>query len=79
MPNHHLRAPVVMGKEGDAVTRADTKPTALRSQPDEYDPSPIYCFGNGVPRVDTVLPLDILDEIRRLARRCCGVGAGSAC
>ena len=69
---------MVTGKEGNAATRADTKPTALRSQPDEYDPSPIYCFGNGVPREDTVSPLDILDEIRRLAWRCCGGGAGSA-
>ena len=47
----------------DDVTKVDTKPTALRSQPDEYDPNPIYFFGNGVPRMDTVLPSDILDEI----------------
>ena len=45
------------------MTKVDTKPTALRSQPDEYDPNPIYFFGNGVPRMDTVLPSDILDEI----------------
>ena len=47
----------------DDVTKVDTKPTALRSQPDEYDPNPIYFFGNGVPRMYTVLPSDILDEI----------------
>ncbi len=28
------------------------------------DPNPIYCFGNGIPRMDVVQPMDILNEIR---------------
>ena len=47
----------------DAVAKVNTKATALRLQPDEYDPNPIYFFGKGVPRMDTVLPSDILDKI----------------
>jgi len=54
---------MVTGKEDDNVTMVDTTPTALRSQPVEYDPNPIYCFGNGVPPMYTLLPSDILDEI----------------
>lgn len=29
------------------------------------DPNPIYCFGNGIPRMDVVLPSTVLSEIKK--------------
>ncbi|KAL7534589.1 hypothetical protein ACHAWF_004883 [Thalassiosira exigua] len=47
------------GKEGADLT----KPPAP-AIPDVEDPNPIYCFGDGKPRMDVVLPSRILEEIR---------------
>jgi hypothetical protein len=31
---------------------------------EDDDPNPVYCFGNGAPRMDVVFPSRILDEIQ---------------
>ena len=43
---------------------ANYKPTAQAFEAAYNDPNPIYCFGNGVPRMDTVWPEQILNEIK---------------
>lgn len=59
---------VQTGKEGikkEGVSKgASDNETSTKLAPAEDDPNPIYCFGNGAPRMDVVLPSQILDEIR---------------
>ena len=45
-------------KESSTDTINATKPWV------EDDPNPIYCYGNGTPRMDVVLPSQILHEIQ---------------
>ena len=46
--------------EGDS----DEPPTEQAIRAAYNDPNPIYCFGNGMPRMDVVLPSQILNEIK---------------
>ena len=44
--------------EGGVSSRSDTKSV------DQPDLNPIYCFGKGIPRMDVVLPSQILEDIK---------------
>lgn len=44
--------------EGNAASKNDTKSV------DQPDLNPIYCFGKGIPRMDVVLPSQILEDIK---------------
>jgi len=43
---------------------ASTGTTNSTRQEVEDNPNPVYCFGNGVPRMDVILPSQILSEIK---------------
>lgn len=45
-------------KEG-GISKSETEST------DQPDLNPVYCFGNGIPRMDVVLPSQILSEIKQ--------------
>ena len=45
-------------KEGE-ISKSETEST------DQHDLNPVYCFGNGIPRMDVVLPSQILSEIKQ--------------
>jgi len=48
-------------KEGDSGV---IPPKSVTESADQPDLNPIYCFGNGIPRMDVVLPSQILGEIK---------------
>lgn len=45
-------------KEGE-ISKSETEST------DQPDLNPVYCFGNGIPRMDVVLPSQLLSEIKQ--------------
>lgn len=47
------------GKEGVPLANNNSTVPSV-----DDDPNPIYCFGNGIPRMDVVLPSQVLDEIK---------------
>ena len=48
-----------------ATSGAATIAPVSHSQDYDDDPNPIYCYGNGVPRMDVVLPSQILSDIKK--------------
>ena len=54
------------GEEGkiNEVGDSDEPPTEQAIREAYNDPNPIYCFGNGMPRMDVVLPSQVLHEIK---------------
>lgn len=55
--------PAAKEKEGDGEGGPTKSENESSCQPDL---NPIYCFGNGIPRMDVVLPSQILNEIKEV-------------
>ena len=61
-----------MDQEVKSLQKEDPKPSAaapvpvpkVKAENKALDPNPIYCYGNGIPLMQTILPSDLLREIR---------------
>lgn len=61
-----------MEQEVKSLQKEDPKPAAaapvlvpkVKGESNALDPNPIYCYGNGIPLMQTILPSDLLREIR---------------